>query len=129
MEFKFNNLRESNEFLNILIDNVNIGIFIVDQNIRLYQVNDSCEVLFNKEAKDLIGYLCGNAIGCGNVIGKDLECGESTHCKECLLRKSILDSFLKKIPVQNQMFEREFISFGVSANSIVPWRTLCSLQW
>lgn len=64
MALQLENLKESNEFLNILFDNITSALFIVDQSAKIENVNDSFSILFQKREEQVLGELCGNALGC-----------------------------------------------------------------
>jgi signal transduction histidine kinase len=108
MKFNLNDLRESNEFLNSVLENINSAIFIVDKEVKIYSMNDSCSIIFNKPAEMMIGELCGNAIGCVFTSDYKKSCGETPVCAQCSLRNSILKSFTEKIPTYKQILERKF---------------------
>jgi len=112
MEIRLDDLRESNEFLNILLNNIVSGIFIVDKNVKIQNVNNSFEILFQKPSDKIIGELCGNALGCKYAVDEDADCGTTSNCDGCSLRNSILDTFLKKVPTDKEVIRREFFIDG-----------------
>ena len=40
MSTRMQDLRESNEFLNLLLSNINSAVLIVDENLQIHQFND-----------------------------------------------------------------------------------------
>jgi phosphoserine phosphatase RsbU/P len=48
------NLKESNEFLNLLLDNINSAVLIADENLRIHQFNDSFLNLFDKATESVL---------------------------------------------------------------------------
>lgn len=108
MNFELSDLRESTEFLNTLLSNINSAIFILDKKIRVHDFNDSFMNLFRNEEKELIGQLCGNAIGCYYQVETGKDCGQTPHCGNCTLRASLLEALTKKVPSTKQMLVREF---------------------
>ena len=59
--FQFEELKQSNKFLNNLIDNITSAIFVVDNNMKIQNFNNSFQALFQKPEDKLLGELCGNA--------------------------------------------------------------------
>lgn len=112
MTVRLNDLRESNEFLNSLIDNINSAVFIVDKTIKIQQFNRALRMLFNRSEPDLEGELCGNALGCSFTVTEQRPCGETSHCGVCELRHSILRAFGEKIPTYRRKLNREFYIDG-----------------
>ncbi|MGM0508874.1 MAG: ATP-binding protein [Fusobacteriota bacterium] len=108
MDIRVNNLKDSNEFLNILLENINSAVFVVDKDIKIYSVNNSCKIMFNKPAEKMLDELCGNAIGCGYVANTGKNCGETEHCPNCKFRNAIIKTFDEKSFVKKQILERKF---------------------
>ena len=102
-------LKESNEFLNILFNQITSAIFMVDKDVRIQSFNDSFKTLFDATDEITLGKICGNALGCINVAESNADCGTTKNCEECQLRLSMLTSFLKKIPTDKSLLTREFI--------------------
>ena len=44
------NLKESNEFLNLLLENINSAVLIADENLQIHQFNNTFLNLFDKAA-------------------------------------------------------------------------------
>ncbi len=108
MKFEINDINESNKFLNLLLENVTSAIFVVDKENKIYNVNKSMEILFNKKGEEFLGNYCGNAIGCINVYNKKIRCGHSPQCSSCGLRTSILDVMSKNVPTTKKLLSRGF---------------------
>lgn len=108
MKLTLNDLKESNEFLNSLIDNINSAVFIVDKTMKIEQFNRSLQAVFNKPEEGLSGVLCGNALGCTFAVNEHNSCGKTSHCTQCQLRNSVLRAFIEKVPTQRQKLVREF---------------------
>lgn len=108
MRLELTDLKQSNDFLNILLENITSAIFIVDKDIRIHSFNDSFKALFNKPEDRLIGELCGNAIGCKFVVEEGKNCGTTSNCDKCELRCALLKSFTKRVPVFKEKLTREF---------------------
>jgi two-component sensor histidine kinase len=101
-------LKESKAFLNDLYANVTTAIFLADEDARLAHFNDAFKALFYKPEDELIGALCGNAIGCSFVADEGLDCGYTSNCERCDLRSSIVRSFTEHVPVYKMPLIRDF---------------------
>jgi phosphoserine phosphatase RsbU/P len=108
MTLKLRDLKESNEFLNSVIDNINSGVFIVDVSLKIQEFNRALQTLFGKSEETVIGELCGNAMGCAFSIKEDRPCGMTSHCSQCMLRSSVVRTFTQKVPTYKQKLVREF---------------------
>jgi Osmosensitive K+ channel histidine kinase len=108
MALQLENLKESNEFLNILFDNITSALFIVDQSAKIENVNDSFSILFQKREEQVLGELCGNALGCVFAIEEDKDCGTTSNCTNCKLRKDILKTMSEKVPTYRKKLSRDF---------------------
>lgn len=112
LKTELNDLRESNEFLNLLLDNINSAILIADENLQIHHFNDSFLNLFDKAADSLIARGFGEAVGCVNAVVENKPCGKTSHCAHCLLRKSLIQTLVEDVPVDRQHLERTFYLNG-----------------
>ena len=108
MNLTYDNLMESNIFLNTLLNNLTSALFIVDRNIRIQSLNDSFAALFNKDEDRMLKEYCGNAIACAFVEDERKNCGATSNCQECKLRKSLLKVFNEKSTTHHGKITREF---------------------
>ena len=51
---ELDDLKESNEFLNLLLDNINSAVLIADENLQIHQFNDSFLNLFDSAAESVL---------------------------------------------------------------------------
>jgi nitrogen-specific signal transduction histidine kinase len=110
MSINLKNLKESNEFLNILFDNITSALFILDKNARIENINESFTLLFQKREEKILGNLCGNALGCKFAVEENALCGETSHCKNCILKRDILQTMSEKVPTNRRKLSRDFYS-------------------
>jgi signal transduction histidine kinase len=101
-------LKESNNFLNVLFNSITSAIFLVGKDLKVLNFNDSFKVLFNDDGRTMVGQLCGNAIGCINTVESNADCGTTPNCEECLLRQSLIQTFTVKVPVNRALLVRQF---------------------
>ena len=123
MKINIHDLRESNEFLNILLDNVNSAIFLIDPSIRITSINDAFTNVFQNENSHILGELCGNALGCSYSVEEKKDCGETSYCHKCEFRESLLSAFIQNIPVDRQLLTREYYIQGVKTIKYLQYST------
>jgi signal transduction histidine kinase len=99
---------DTNDFLASLFNNLDSAIFIVDENIRVQNVNKTFETLFHKSEDEVYNELCGNAIGCIFPVQAKTNCGETVNCKICQLRKNLIRCLEEKAGPLSTIIEREF---------------------
>ena len=106
------NLKESNEFLNLLLNNMNSAVLIADENLKIHQFNDSFLDLFDKATESALEASFGETVGCVNAIIENKSCGETSHCSQCILRSSLIHNLIDRAPVDNQPLNRIFYING-----------------
>jgi diguanylate cyclase (GGDEF)-like protein len=102
------NLKESNAFLNVLLENLVSAVFLVDKNICIQSFNNSFKTLFHKPENKILGQLCGNALECVYTVEEAKKCGETSNCQHCTLRDSLLKAFTNKVPTYKAQLIRKF---------------------
>ena len=112
LKTELKDLRESNEFLNLLLDNINSAILIADENLQIHHFNNSFLDLFDKAADAFISKGFGEATGCVNAVVENKSCGATSACAHCLLRKSLIQAMVQKAPVDRQHLDRTFYHNG-----------------
>jgi len=112
METYFSDLRESNEFLNMLLDNMNSAVLIADENLQIRHINDTFLQLFAKSKENVLVNRFGKATGCAFSIEENKPCGETSHCEDCVLRRAALKTLVQKVPVDKKRMERVFYIDG-----------------
>ena len=105
-------LKESNEFLNQLLDNINSAVLIADENLQIHQFNDSFLSLFDSAAESVLEASFGETTGCVNAITENKACGQTSHCAQCILRRSLIQTLTDRVPVDNQPLNRVFYING-----------------
>jgi len=113
MEINIETLRSSKEFLNILLDNIETAVFIADENLKIYQFNDSFLSLFNRKLSNLVDITFGPASGCINSIRENKPCGETSACANCILKQSLITTLIDETPNGKKSLERIFYIDGI----------------
>lgn len=105
----FNYLRGSGEFLNTVLNNISSCVLLLDQDMKLQAFNDAMKTIFsNKPNEHLIYQRCGEAIGCAATVEERKECGSTSKCGSCELRKCALKSYTEDIVYYKNRISKEF---------------------
>ena len=112
LKTELKDLKESNEFLNLLLDNINSAILIADENLQIHHFNNSFINLFDHAADSFFAKSFGEATGCVNAVTENKPCGETSHCAHCLLKKSLIQTLIENAPIDKQHLERTFYLNG-----------------
>lgn len=105
----FNYLSHSENFLNIVLNNICSCVLVLNSEMELQAFNDAMKTIFsNKKDEDLLYVRCGEAIGCAFQVEEIKDCGKTSKCKYCELREAALKSYLEKKPVYKEKIIREF---------------------
>lgn len=105
-------LKESNEFLNLVLENINSAILIADENMRIHQFNNSFLSLFDSAADRVVESSFGQIAGCVNAVKENKSCGDTSGCRFCILRKALLQTLVEDCPVDRKPMERIFYIKG-----------------
>lgn len=101
-------LKESNDFLNIVFDSMLASIFVVDKELILRSLNKSGSKMLGRDEGIIIGKKCGEGLGCEYQEKEHKGCGNNEMCKTCELRMNLLKSLIKKIPIEEAILDRHF---------------------
>lgn len=116
-------LKESNEFLNLLLDNINSAILVADENLQIHHFNNSFLNMFDHAAEGFFGQAFGNATGCVHAVSENKPCGETSHCAHCVLRKSLIQTLIENAPVDRRRLERTFYLNGKPVQKYLEFST------
>ena len=123
MTGNINELRESGDFLNILLENISSAIYIVDPDMRVNNYNHAFTEIFQRTEDKILGQLGGNVLGCQYTENGTRECGTTGHCNTCELRNSLLNCLLENVPVNKGMLNREFLIGGQKVRKYFVYTT------
>jgi len=112
MKTYLENLRESNDFLNLLLDNINSAVLVSDENLQIHQFNDAFLNLFDSAQKSETDRSFGRVTGCVNSVRENKRCGETSQCGTCILRRSLIKTLTENAPVDRVRLERVFYIDG-----------------
>ena len=76
-----------------IIDNLPLAVVVLDADRKLILANKTAGRFVNRDDRQLIGLLCGDALGC--IYHKDAPegCGSGNECHKCKLRTTVMDTF------------------------------------
>lgn len=114
MSLRVDDLKESNELLNLVMDRMTAALFLTDEEVKLQEFNNSLKKLFCRAEDELINQLCGNALGCAFAVEEGNQCGETSHCPNCELRKAIEKALVEDVPTFKAKLRRNFYINGKS---------------
>ena len=123
MTLHINDLRDSSDFLNSLIDHISSTIFIVSADSKVTNINKAFGDLFQRSDDQILGKLIGNALGCVNTEGGARECGTTEHCASCDLRKALHSNFCDHVPMHKGILDRAFLINGIFENKYLNYTT------
>ena len=109
MQLKITDLKESNEFLNIVLDNINSAVFIVDNTLKIINLNSACSEILERENFIIEGKSCGEGLGCSYEINENKGCGKNSECGSCILRNDISNTFISNVPKTDAILNRDFL--------------------
>ncbi|MFW5733604.1 MAG: SpoIIE family protein phosphatase [Oceanidesulfovibrio sp.] len=123
MSEEYDALCASNELLNTVLDNVDAGIMLLDDDFAVLMVNATLLRLFRTTRECIRGMKCGNALGCIHSVLENRFCGETSHCEECGLRSSVLDVLKTGEPSGRSRLKREFVLEGAPTRMFLELST------
>ena len=101
-------LRESNEFLNLLLENMDQAVLIVDETFRIFQVNNYFYEMFDKASESVVNQKFGGVSGCVHSVLENKPCGEASACKDCILQATVIKTLAEKVPADRIPLNRKF---------------------
>ncbi len=86
-------LKERDEELQALFNKAPVCIFLLDGEVRLQKGNSTLTRFFGHNQEKMLGHRCGSAFRCVHSLDDPAGCGYGPHCKSCIIRKTVLDTF------------------------------------
>jgi sigma-B regulation protein RsbU (phosphoserine phosphatase) len=114
MPIELDDLKESSEFLNLLLDNIDAAVLVADENFQVHQFNRSFLDLFDRAGSPGEGSF-GQIAGCVNAVRENGSCGKTSQCGQCVLHNSLMGTLLGAVPVNRRRLERIFYINGEPA--------------
>ena len=66
---------------------------LVDSDRRVIKLNKNAEAFAGANSEELVGLRGGDALRCLHSLDSPEGCGFGPYCKECTVRKTIIDTF------------------------------------
>ena len=110
---QLSDLKESNDFLKLLLDNINSAVLIADENMQIHQFNKSFLDLFDRATDQPVDHSFGRIAGCVNAVAENRSCGQTSQCRFCSIRRSLLQTLVDEAPVDRRRLERQFYINGL----------------
>ncbi len=105
----FSLLQSNPDFLYILLNEVGSCIMLLNKKMELRAFNDPLKNIFTNHKDEHLLYMrCGEALGCAHQVEEKSRCGETSHCRDCTLRKDAVMVYASGEPVFNRSVSREF---------------------
>jgi sigma-B regulation protein RsbU (phosphoserine phosphatase) len=123
MPTELQNLKESNEFLNLLLDNMDSAVLVADEKLKIHQFNKSFLDLFDNAAESILETGFGEIAGCVNAVRENKACGQTSQCANCLLRRSLVLNLTDNPPVDKQPLNRIFYINGKPVQKYLQFST------
>jgi serine phosphatase RsbU (regulator of sigma subunit) len=120
---KLDELKNSNKFINSILQNLNSALFVVDSEARLIGFNDNNHLLFTRAEHEIIGHIFGNTCGCAYAEKYNSLCGTTPKCGSCNIRKTIVSCFKTKEPRKNVPIRHTFINDDEENNKELMFST------
>ncbi|TAN44795.1 MAG: sensor domain-containing diguanylate cyclase [Nitrospirae bacterium] len=76
-------------FLQGVFDAMPASVFVVDSDIRIFNVNTAATRMFDMDRDAFISKKGGEALHCVNALSAAGGCGKSAHCSDCIIRNSV----------------------------------------
>ena len=74
------------------LDSLNAPVIVIDSTVCVMSSNKKACSLLKKEMRDIVGLRGGDVFECA-YASLPGGCGETTHCKACTIRNTVLDTF------------------------------------
>lgn len=108
MAIHIQDLKRSHDFLDILFSNINSALFIIDDQLRVQEFNNSFIDMFGIIRDEVVGHLCGNVLGCVYTDQNEEQCGSTAYCNTCTLRTAVINALTLKESASELLIERNF---------------------
>lgn len=92
-------IRSEQENMRAIFSSTPVGMLLMDERTMILNANAEATRIFSREHDQIVQYCCGCGLGCINSIMDKNECGLSSACADCKLRKGIIQVFESGISI------------------------------
>lgn len=93
-----------------LFDLAPVGIFTVNEQVAMGQINDAALKIFHREHSDVVGKIFGDGFCCVHSYDNPLGCGHSEYCSEkCEFRQALISVFENGIALNGLEIRKAFL--------------------
>ncbi len=89
-------------YLRAVLDALPIPVFIADEETRIQDLNTAAAQMTGNPPEKVIKHLCGTVLHCLNESVSGRECGQTEHCPDCMVRRSVLEAAAGKSVVRRK---------------------------
>ena len=123
MTIDLKDLKESNEFLNLILENMGSAVLVADESFQIHEFNGSFVSLFDSAATAPANKTFGEISGCVNAVRENKACGETSQCGACVLRHSLIQTIIADTPVDQKPLNRIFFVKGKAVQKYMRFTT------
>ena len=114
----YETLERKQKNLQAIFDAAPVGMMLVDEQGIVKRVNDVLAKLVHRNFSEIINKRPGEGMGCIHVSGDTNECGYSSFCSTCLVRKTFKDVLGSWKAARGIEVQAELLIDGKEVN---PW--------
>ncbi len=89
-------LNKRERLLSAIYKNLPLVVFIIDANYKIIKINRTGKLVSGKKETELVNKQYGEALDCVYSLGNLKGCGFQESCTNCVIKKTINDSFMQK---------------------------------
>ena len=85
---KYNNVA----YYRTILDAIPLWIFVVDQDLRIFDLNKAAAKVFDRDKKMILKVRGGEILHCLHSYEVPEGCGKAPYCRNCIIRNSVKKS-------------------------------------
>lgn len=78
------------EFYRAILDAIPLPIFLVDEDVRIHELNPAAARTFGLDHELVLKQRSGNVLHCLNSLAVPEGCGRGPSCTDCVIRNSVM---------------------------------------
>ncbi len=86
-------LKQSKAELSAILHNAPLLMMLVDRERRILKINGHVYRMMQRSPEEMIGLRGGEALRCLHSMDHPDGCGFGPHCRECIVRRTVMDTF------------------------------------